>query len=461
MKNNNFHFLLIAACIFGMVTSSQGARGLKSPAGGAIPQIIHMRSIPDAQPAGTQSVREIPFNCQSDKSQIDQLKIGASADDAVSSAVLPDLSAPMKASGGGGGGTVAPLHIGTKFTGPVQNGYIPYDAAIAVGPNHIVAMSNAQFAIYSKSGTLISLKQNSQFFPTDAGANTNPKCYYDASGHFVLFASQAQNPLAYMNVAVSQTSDPTGAWWMYHLDWTIDGSTNTGFWGSWPTLGYDDSAIYIAANQYSFATIYNASVFAYAKVRVLNKPQLFNGATATWTDFTNLHNADGTPAFCVTPGCMLSSGGSEYLLNNSAGGGSTVTMWRIDNAVSKPTLTLVATVPVGTYSIPPNARQAGRGSPYIATGDCRLQSVVMRGGVLYTALTVYYGGGKVKPGAGIRYLAISTSGSVSKNILYYTSGIDFYYPAVTVDASGNMFMVFSRSGPSEYASMYMTGMMTS
>lgn len=35
-----------------------------------------------------------------------------------------------------------------------------------------------------------------------------------------------------------------------------------------------------------------------------------------------------------------------------------------------------------------------------------------------------------------------------------------YYPAVCADASGNMFMTFSRSSSTQYASMYRTGMLT-
>ena len=187
---------------------------------------------------------------------------------------------------------------------------------------------------------------------------------------------------------------------------------------------------------------------------------LFSGVTATWTDFIDLRNADGTSASCINAGRMLSSSGSGYLLNNRPSGGNSVTLWRIDNALTTPALTLVATVSVGAYTPPPDARQPGKGSPYIATGDCRLQNVVMQDGFLHTAFSMKYGGGKIKPGAGIRYLKISTAGLVATNVSSFTSAVDQYYPSVTVDGSGNMFVVFSRSSATEYASMYKTGMMT-
>lgn len=96
---------------------------------------------------------------------------------------------------------------------------------------------------------------------------------------------------------------------------------------------------------------------------------------------------------------------------------------------------------------------------YIKSGDCRLQNVIMQSGFLHTAFGINYGS-QSKGGAGIRYLKISNSGVVNKNISYYTSGIDYFYPSVSVDAQGNMFMVFGRSSTTEYASMYATGMMT-
>src|SRR5467141_5383280 len=43
-----------------------------------------------------------------------------------------------------------------RFPGVSANGYAPPDPNLAVGPNHILQMVNVQFAIYSKSGALVS-----------------------------------------------------------------------------------------------------------------------------------------------------------------------------------------------------------------------------------------------------------------------------------------------------------------
>jgi hypothetical protein len=85
--------------------------------------------------------------------------------------------------------------------------------------------------------------------------------------------------------------------------------------------------------------------------------------------------------------------------------------------------------------------------------------VVWRNGFVYTAFNVRAGTNNRTYVAAIRYLKLSSTGAIDKNITYTASGIHMYYPAVTADASNNMYMTFSRSSSSEYASMYRTGML--
>lgn len=354
------------------------------------------------------------------------------------------------------GNIILAPNTGTNFNGLGQNGWIPYDAAIAVGPNYLINLTNAQWGIYERTGTNIAVNQFVSWWGTSAGTSFDPKCYYDNSGHFVMITTSVGNGLANMYVSVSQTSDPTGAWWNYTFDWRLDGSTLTNNWGDYPGLGYNDSAIFINANQYSISS----NSFQYAKVRVLSKAQLFSGAPATYTDFTRLQNANGTSAFTVKPVRSISSTASEYLLNTSPGGGNFVTLWRIDNAPSSPVLSRVAAVSVGNYAVPPNAKQPGTPN-LINTGDCRTQDLIWQNDAIYTGFTERLGTNRRNYIDAVRYLQISTStGTAIKDISYTASGIFMYYPAVSVDASGNMLMTFSRSSTSEYASMYSSGMLT-
>src|ERR1041385_6893719 len=240
MKNYSTSVIICLSLIAGITNAGQRAVDARKSHARVTPQLIRMRSLPDIRTMEKNSVAEIPPGCKLEKPPVD----GSDAEDQsdVSSSAIVKSGVANFASATGGGAPAppptSPLRTGTNFNGPAQNGFIPYNAAVAVGPNHVLVMSNAQFAIYTKAGALISLKQNSLLFPIDAGTRYDPKCYYDSSGHFVMLTTQVSNPLSYMNLAVSKTPDPTGEWWMYHLDWTQDGSLQTNNWGDCSTLGY-------------------------------------------------------------------------------------------------------------------------------------------------------------------------------------------------------------------------------
>ena len=437
---------MLLVVIAGLSVAGQFDNGLKGPEGGVSPSTIHPVNLGFGRSLLKGIAHRTPLG----------FEMGSDNDEDLKNTNTPANIMLGGTSKTGTSSILAP-NSGTSFDATVQNGWIPYDAAVAVGPNHVVVCTNAQIEVYSRAGAFVArystdLGSGSDFFPTDAGVSFDCKVFYDkAANHFVILYDQATNPLAFMNVAVSVTSDPTGSWYKYHLDWTLDGSTHTSNWGDFPSLGYDNNSIYIGANQFSFSNIYK-----YSKVRVLSKAQLYSGASATWVDFTNLLNKDGSSAFTVKAGRMLSTSTAEYLLNTRPGGGNSVTLWRIDNGPSSPTLTRVATVAVGTYAVPPNGRQPGGSS--VPDGDCRTQDVVMQNSVVYTAFSEKYGSKRNNQGAGCRYLEITTAGVKRKDLSFNANGVDRYYPAVTVDASGNVFMVYNQSSTTQYASMYHTGM---
>lgn len=344
--------------------------------------------------------------------------------------------------------TAAPTAVG-GFNALGQNSWIPYDAAIAVSPNYVLVMTNAQGTAYSKKGALVQGPISfASFSGTSAGTPFDPKCFYDAN-HFVMLTTSEGNSLS--NIYLSVVDLATGAFYNYTLDARLDGTTLTSNWSDFPGLGYDDNFIYIGTNQYPF----NSDNFQYAKVRVLPKAALYAGAPATWTDFINLLNADVTKVFAPKPARTLGSSSSGYLLNTRSGGGSSVTLWRIDNGTNGPLLTRAGTVSVGSYAVPPDAAQPDIKS-LIDTGDCRTQDCVWKNGTLYTGFTERY-----SSVAAIRYLAINTQATAAqKDITWAASNISMFYPAVSADANGNMAMVYSRSSLTEYASLYDTGMTT-
>jgi hypothetical protein len=343
--------------------------------------------------------------------------------------------------------------------------YTPSDANIAVGPNHVVLVVNSLIAIYSKSGTLLSTSSASSWFSNVCSncRGSDPRIAYDpVAGRWVMTYLYKDNVSTSMIfLSVSQTSDPTGAWW----NWSLAGAINyfgTNTWADYPDLGFDGisaangGAVYITTNQFAFSD----GTFQTSALLILPKSSLYSGAGLNyWTAYNRL-NSDATQAFSLRAARTSGNPGGEFLVN-SENNGSTLSLWRVNPTYPPASVdwTLQATIPIGSYSIPPDAVQANSGD-LVGTLDNRLYDAVWQNNRVYTAFTTAFnwGSGTV---AAVRDLKVNTStNSTEVNEVFGLDGSYYYSPAVAPDNADNMVFVFSRSGSSEYAGARYTGRLT-
>ncbi|MCP4633668.1 MAG: hypothetical protein GY855_12135 [candidate division Zixibacteria bacterium] len=344
----------------------------------------------------------------------------------------------------------------TDFSGIEMTGFFPPDPVLAVGPNHVVVMVNKSWAIYNKTGTQLYETTLREWFydvhPDPGPIDPNPfdpKVVYDHyAERWILLALESTMggvPSYYM-ISVSQSSDPTGDWWSWALDANVNGyEDSTEFWPDWPGLGYDSlDAVYITSNQY------DATVFQYAKLRILYKSQLYDGDDLDWGDFWDIENEDETAVFGLKPAHTFGSANVEYLLNTHTVAGNYASLWTLyDPTGSPPLLTLISTTYIDSFYAPPDAVQLN-GNPRIDTGDCRIQDLQYRDGYLYGVFTQKYNwqSGNV---SAIRYLKIDTSeGEAVDDLVFGADNYFYYYPAVYTDRFGRVVMVCNRSNYLEY-----------
>ncbi len=240
---------------------------------------------------------------------------------------------------------------------------------------------------------------------------TDPSCIYDAATQrwFVVVltlevvpTSGAFTHVNHLDLAVSQTSNPTGNWNIYRIDVTNDGTNAGGVnpcpcLGDYPHIGADANGIYLTTNSYPWAT----NGFDGAQIYALSKAQLAAGAasiTVVHIDTFGMVNAPSDagstqPGFTVwpaqSPGAnafSLDNGGTEYFLSSNAadeathpvagfGGNYTSTqlvVWTLQNTSSlnsaSPALNLTnKLMTVGLYALPPKQQQLGSGT--LATTD--------------------------------------------------------------------------------------------
>jgi len=281
----------------------------------------------------------------------------------------------------------------------------------------------------------------------------DPRVSYDQySGHYLVLSIgvRPRDSRSWYFLAVSRTRDPLGSWAMYELDMQLNGNKRAQIAADFPGVGFDPSAVYLTGNMF-FLT----GPFAYGKIRVLRKSELYSFGAVKWFDFWNMIDATGVPAKNIQPAHCFGATSIGYLANTNEAKGDKFTLWKVSNPASlKPSLSSIA-VSVSSYLVPPNAVQKGS-SVRISTNDSGLTSAVFRNGSLFTAqaLAWDWGSGTV---SAIRFYQISSSGNVLQEITYGADGKYYFFPDVMADSSGNISVIFNRSSASEFAGMFYTG----
>ena len=398
------------------------------------------------EPQYSKSVKQY----QKQQANSSTLKASREEDKSTSQLFLPKAKAPL---GKSAARSIQTATLNTNFQGIASTTEEPPDPIIAVGSNYIVEAVNSEIAIFNKSGVRQKTVQLTTLFNIST-TPFDPRVIYDQyAQRWVVTALEKTSDFTQSNyeIAVSQTSDPTGSWYAFSSNAMLDGSTQTSYWADYDNLGYDNSAIYITSNQFT-----STDLFEYAKIRIFNKSQLYNNQTLTYTDFVDMTDNYGN-VFALVPAQNFGTTTSEYLLNTEEWGASSITVWRIDNQLNSPSLTQQAIINVASYSsnYPANLVKEEGTSLYINGGDSRAQQVIFNNGFLYTSFNTLYnwGSGTVEA---IRYEKVDVNSNSSViDALYGADGYYYFYPQIGIDNYGDIALVFNRSSSNEYPGVYM------
>jgi len=360
----------------------------------------------------------------------------------------------------------------SNFEGPDDagqpDGYLhrPPDPILAVGLNHIGVMVNSEIAFYTKAGVLVNEKSFSWWWSNVYSGSSlpfDPRIAYDHYlNRWLMVTLVKESAASWYLLSVSQTSNPLGSWWNWKLDGKLTYGVDT--WADYPDLGFDGitpasgGAIYITSNQFSWA-----NAFQTAMLNVLPKSALYSGAGFSYWRAWGRLNADGTQAFTLRTAHTFGNPGGEFLVNTDWGNDNYISLWKVIPTFPPTPVSWVlqATVLIGAYSLPPNAKQLG-GPAELDTIDNRLYNAMYRNGHVYTAFTEEYDWGTpANVEAAIRYVKINTVTNVADLDVRY-GGDNYYYwfPAIYTDMSDNIGIVFARCSTTEYAGIHYTGRKT-
>ncbi|MGH2407414.1 MAG: carboxypeptidase-like regulatory domain-containing protein [Candidatus Limnocylindrales bacterium] len=219
----------------------------------------------------------------------------------------PDMMVPLVL-GGHTGRTVSHAPDGalqpasavasTSVSAPVQNfdgtsnrnGVLPPDTNGDVGPNDYVQFINLSLAVYSKTGTLLYGPTNGNTIwsgfggPCETRNDGDPIVMYDPLADRWMVSQFAlpnfpSGPY-YQCIAVSQTADPTGAWYRYSFVYSTTKMNDYPKFGVWPD-GY-----YMSTNQFT-----GGSSWGGQGVAVFERSQMLQGLPARMVSF-DLYGVD-------------------------------------------------------------------------------------------------------------------------------------------------------------------------
>jgi hypothetical protein len=337
-----------------------------------------------------------------------------------------------------------------------QGDVIPPDTMGAVGPDHLVSLLNSDFGVFDKTTGAVLQQISLQSFWGSLGTATgqpanfpfDPKILYDQhSGSFVAVTLGGESaPGSWVMIAVSATSDPTGAWNKWAIDADLDNNVQTSNSADFPGLGVDAFNVYITANMFN-----GAGNGQYSKVWVIPKAQLLAGSNPiTWFEFPGPPGSD----FTLQPAHTFGTPGAEYFLFE--GSPNRLAVAWMDNTSGTPVWHSPLQVPVTPYtstSFLAGAPQSGNDNT-IDTSDTRLLNVVYRNGSLWTVHTV---SGPATTKTEVAWYQIDPSaGTVLSQGRIRDPNRWYYYPSIGINHDNVGAIGFSGSSTTEYAGGYYT-----
>jgi hypothetical protein len=286
----------------------------------------------------------------------------------------------------------------------------PPDQGLCVGGGFVMETVNDVLRIFDTSGhALIGVTDLNTFYGYIPAINrstgvrgpfvTDPSCLYDAATRHwfvdvLTLDSRANGSFIgtnHLDLAVSQTSDPTGLWTIYRLPVQDDGTGGTPnhgcslgpCLGDYPHIGADLNGLFLTTNEYSFF----GPEFHGAQVYAFSKSALASGASSVLVTQFDTHGfvagvsgvENGFTLWpSTTPGGLgaIAANGTEYFMSSNAaaeatdpGTGSSTArassqllVWAMTNtgslSTAAPALALSYTgVGVNQYAAPPTADQ--------------------------------------------------------------------------------------------------------
>ncbi len=331
----------------------------------------------------------------------------------------------------------------------------PPDVQVAAGPTYVVEMVNLAGEVFNKTGASIQVFGLGPFFHTGSDFISDPKIMYDASSG-VWFATIIDTDTVpnftrgAVQIAVSTTNDPTGTWNVYSM------STGS-LLPDQPIPGISDDKFVFSSNMYSQVAFLGAEWW------VINKNDLLSGIaqphSVSFGPYASLESVHPVQSLSsTTTQYMVSTGASDLSVNSTSIKVFAVTGVPGVSTVQNTTTTLAVSQVI---SKPPSGNSPS--GYYVDTVDQRVQSAAWFGGNLWLGFNdacTPTGDNAKRSCARLSQISTLSTPSITQDFDYGAVGTDYYFPALRIDSSGNLQVVYGFSSSTIHPSLAVTGQAT-
>jgi len=351
-----------------------------------------------------------------------------------------------------------------NFEGVGMSGYLPPDTDGDVGPNNYFQVVNVRFSIYDKNGTkLVGPLLNNSIFSGMPNNNNDGDAVvlYDENADRWLFSQFAlphfPNGPFYENIAISQTADPTGAWYRYQFAFNV--------MPDYPKLTIWGDGYYMTIRQFSAGSTswIGPAVIALERAKMLvgdpaptmiqfDLPSSSEGPEAA--DCDSDFPPDGTPC----PVCYLVGGNNASIKLNEFH-----TDW---SNPANSTFNLANTItisPFNFYGNGNNIDQKGTNQKVDAMSGKRIMfRMPFRKFTDHWSMLLNTTVKLTGPVAGIRWMEVRNSGSgwsLYQEGTYSPDNNHRWMGSIAMDSIGNIALGYSISSSTMYPSIRYTGRM--
>jgi hypothetical protein len=351
------------------------------------------------------------------------------------------------------------------------DGAVPSDTIGALGDTFFVTAVNVRVAVYDRLGTeLVPPTLLESLHPDSVGRFVfDPKVVYDQYDDTFVLAYLVQEDFPRLSrIVVVAIPDATATDQSTWCSTSFPGDAVPGapaVWADYPGLGYDEDRVTITSNQFTFPSSQGA--FLFAQVLSIPKDSLYDCTQPPPTPDvfggTQTRDANGIQAFTLQPAQTVGTPATSQLLVSVqlAGRNSYLTLWRI-KATATGLVLKKGTVTVGNTRFAPFGTQGGASlndrdlwwdagddrlinayfdadrnelfAAHAVAKDFRPDSVT--GGYLESAVRWY----EVSPATRLTNSTLARKGTIG------SPEVDVGWPSVATDASGNLFVTYSRAG---------------